>query len=139
MIEFDIFLKISFVVLFTNIFNLPRLIIDLLGKIELKKMELRENRRIDTDSGVPYLLPKNVKNILDFNFKKRLKTQLFCVILSFAFVIIYLFTKDIPYISSSSDYICFVSFCSFLGLLPVFLSFVIMIQISFRIIGLFSR
>jgi len=139
MIEFDIFLKISFVVLFTNIINLPRLIIDLLGKIELKKMELRENRRIDTDSGVPYLLPKNVKNILDFNFKKRLKTQLFCVILSFAFVIIYLFTKDIPYISSSSYYICFVSFCSFLGLLPVFLSFVIMIQISFRIIGLFSR
>lgn len=65
------------------VFKLP-------DKIEKLKKRLSNSIGIDKDSGIPYLAPKAVRNLLNFNYERYLATLVVTVASALIFGIVYI-------------------------------------------------
>ena len=127
---------------YTEIYKLLLLpIVVVIFKIVLSKFtdlnlaSLNEGR-IDKNSGLKILEPKNIRNLLAYPFAGRLRLLLTLIFLSLIFRILYLIFKDVPPLNYSLAYDCTIVVFTWLGLVPLVVSFFISFFLLLKIIEL---
>src|SRR4030042_5146242 len=135
-IEFDLFWKVSSVVLAPNILNLIK---DLPSRFEEYKQKIRQSTGRDADSGIPFLPPERTRKFLEFDLSKRLMWLIRCLYASAFAVLVYGLFGNVPQPLDSPWYDCLVAASTILGLLPTFLSIWIGISILAQLVSLYRE
>jgi hypothetical protein len=133
-IDFDLFWKLSMLVLLSNAPNLPSLLKDYPKLVNETKQKIRDNVGVDADSGIAHSPSYADEKLLGYNLSRRLKVLLICLGLSAASVTSYALFKDVPALSASTTYKCAITYLTYLGLLPVLVSFAVAFSVLLHII-----
>jgi len=136
LIDFDLFWKISLVVLAPSALNYWR---DLPIRFDEYKKILKQSAGVDPATGIPYLLPKDRNSLVEFDLSKRLMWLLRCLYVSIFSVLTYFIAANIPQPFDTAWYKCLVSLGTILGLIPVFVSILIGINVLSKLVKLYKE
>lgn len=135
-IDFDLFWKISSVVLAPSALNLYK---DLPVRFEEYKQKIRQSAGSDPDTGIPFLLPERTRRLLDYDLPVRLTWLLRCLVASIFSVITYVVCDKIPCPFDTGWYNCLISTCTYIGIFPVFVSIWIGVSVLAQLIRLYRE
>jgi hypothetical protein len=138
-IDFSLFWKVSAVVVVTGLLPLANFILTVSGKVEELKDKIRESIGRDDDAGVPYRAPAWKREVLEYDLAKRVRWLLMCVVAQIACVLMYLVLRNgwpVNLSAFSRVQPCVSVAATYLGLLPVTLSFVIFMRSLFYYVRL---
>jgi hypothetical protein len=136
-IDFSLFWKISCAVLVPSFVSL--FYKDLPPRFEEHKERIKKSVGSDPETGIPYLLSRRKKKLLEYNLPTRLIWLLMCPVASLSAVGIYFVCDRIPRLSDLAWYDCVVSAFTIVGLLPVGLSIWLASSILVQLVRLYRE
>lgn len=123
-IDFDLFWKLSGLVLLSNALNGLYLLTHL-KTVNETKQKINQNVGVDPGSGIPLAASYADQKLLNYNVGRRVSILLLCLALSGIFVFSYALLKDVPALSNSTAYKCLITVLTYVGLAPVVVSFLV--------------